>query len=881
MKKAEVKTAEVREEFLKFFESKKHTRVASSSLLPQNDPTLLFSNAGMNQFKDLFLGNETRDYVRATTAQKCLRISGKHNDLENVGVTARHHTFFEMMGNFSFGDYFKKEAIDFAYEFVKDVIKLDLDRLWITIFDDDDEAGELWKKAGVPADRILKCGAEDNFWSMGDTGPCGPCSELHYYVGDSPKNQSEAEFRKDDGTYLEFWNLVFMQFNRSADGKMNPLPSPSVDTGMGLERMVSILNNFTSNYDTDTLRGVISICEDLTGNKYDGSDFTVRNLKEDKAYAKDVAMRVIADHSRSISFLIADGVVPSGAGRGYVLRRLIRRAVRHARVLDFKDEFLAETCSGVIKLLSAAYPQLKEQSELIIRIVSAEESKFNETIDAGLTLLSKEIKDMSAGDVLPGATAFLLHDTYGFPLDLTEDVLKAEQLTVNQEEFDTAMTAQKTRSRDDRKNQKIEFVSHDLANAPTEFLGYSQTTAEATLLKFFPAEDGSYALQFDSTPFYAESGGQVGDSGIVKLKNCKLKVIDTQKAQGKFFIHQAEIIEGELSDSDLNKAATLTVDSDSRLEIRRHHSATHLLHSALRKFLGDHVKQAGSRVDSNSLRFDYSHFDSVTDEQLAKISAWVNQEIRNNYHANTEIMDVEAAKKRGATALFGEKYGDEVRVVELGPNSMELCGGIHVDATGEIGLLVINSETSIATGTRRIECSVSKGVEAQINNLLSQQKKLAQLLKSNPKDITTKIEKLITQQKSLEKELETARAQAASSNAGDLLSDPYTSAAGIKVITSIVDQTDNSTLKGMVDELRVKLGSGVVVLASPQADKSSIIIAGATKDLKGQVHAGKILGEAVKDFGGRGGGRPDFAQAGGVSADQASEMLDKFKSLID
>ncbi|MEZ4753781.1 MAG: alanine--tRNA ligase [Bdellovibrionota bacterium] len=666
-----MKTEEIRKAFLDYFASKDHTVVQSSAVIPEDDPTILFTNAGMNQFKDCFLGAEKRDYVRAVSCQKCIRISGKHNDLENVGVTARHHTFFEMLGNFSFGDYFKEDAIKYAWEFVTEVLKLDKQRLWATVHLSDDEAEELWKKhSDIPADKILRLD-EDNFWSMGDTGPCGPSSEIFYYLGDDVKKQSKKDFLKDDGTYVEIWNLVFMQFDRSEDGTQTPLPMQSVDTGAGLERISAIMQGKKANWDCDLLREIISKVESVSAKKYDGSSYEVKNLQKDKAYATDVAMRVIADHARMASFSIAGGVMPSSEGRGYVLRRVMRRAIRHGRVLEFKETFLAKICDQVISLMGDHYNELKEKRTQILKVVEAEERKFYETLDSGLEILKKEAKGIKKGKLFPGETAFTLHDTYGFPLDLTQDALKEYSLEVDVPAFDKAMAKQKERSRDDRKSQSISYSAVKVDGKPTEFLGYSKTEAESKVQQILEIDGKNtfktgdlVSLVFNATPFYAESGGQVADTGCINLNGTRLEVIDAQKTPDGHFIHTCKLIEGRIDKSFAGKKAELSVDTARRNLIRANHSATHLVHSALREVLGDHVKQAGSRVDQNTLRFDYSHFEPVTDQQLHEIQTFVNDQIRANHEVITQEMSVDAAKKAGATALFGEKYGELVRVVE-------------------------------------------------------------------------------------------------------------------------------------------------------------------------------------------------------------------------
>ena len=880
---------DIRRKFLEYFAQQGHTVVASSGLVPHDDPTLLFSNAGMNQFKDCFLGAEKRAYVRAASSQKCMRISGKHNDFENVGMTARHHTFFEMLGNFSFGDYFKKEAIKYAWEFLTEVMKLPKSRLWVTIYDQDEDAGKLWSEnTDVLPGRILKLGAEENFWAMGDTGPCGPCSEIHYYLGDDESKQSEASFRLDDGTYLEIWNLVFMQFDRSADGTLTPLPRPSIDTGMGLERFSSILQGKRSNYDCDLLRPIISRTEELCGFKYDGSSYQVRNLKTDAAYARDVAMRVIADHSRSTAFLIADGVHPGADGRGYVLRRLIRRAIRHGRALNFSEPFLAHTCAVVAKMFALDYPNLAERSETILKVVDAEERKFHETLDAGLSILTREAEKLSAKQLFPGSIAFQLHDTFGFPLDLTQDALKAYGRTVDQDEFNRAMQAQRSRSREDRKAAAITFKSLKIDVPATEFIGYSDLNSDSKLLHIEAAEDTSgklaagavLGLVFDRTPFYAESGGQVGDCGTIESSTVRLRVNDTTKTAAGHILHHCEVLEGEISAKMLRNQFKLAVDSQRRIDIRAHHSATHLLHAGLRAILGSHVQQAGSRVDESTLRFDFSHFEPLTDSQIEQLHDYINQQVRANYEVKTEIMQIELAKKRGAMALFGEKYGDQVRVVEIGANSLELCGGTHVSRSGDIGFVTVVSEGGVSAGVRRIECVAGSSA---LRNLLVEQRErrqLAQLLKGETQHLPEKVERVINRVRLLEREADTLRAQLAQAASGSFSSNIRTSPRGISVIAEIVPDTDVNALKGMVDSLRVKLGSGVVALASTGAD-GGVLVSGVTSDLVKKVHAGNLVKQSAAISGGRGGGRADFAQAGGLNPSQLRETLDKLFELVE
>lgn len=883
-----MKGNQVRQAFLDFFKSKGHEVIQSSSLVPDNDPTLLFANAGMVQFKDCFLGTDRRPYSRAATCQKCLRISGKHNDFENVGITARHHTFFEMLGNFSFGDYFKEDAIKFAWEFVTRTLQIPRERLWITIFEKDDEAAALWQKhTDLLPGRIVRLGEKDNFWAMGETGPCGPCSEIHYYAGNNLAEQSEAHFRQDDGSYLEFWNLVFMQYERDGSGKLSPLPRPSVDTGMGLERTTMILGGFKSNYDTDLLRRVISVCENLSGFSYDGSDYTQRDLRSDAAYARDVAMRVIADHSRAMSFLIAEGIQPGPEGRSYVLRRIIRRALRHGRVLRFAEPFLSKTCAEVISMFGEHYPELKERRDLILRIVDAEERKFYETLDSGLAVLTREIEKIKKGALFPGPVAFLLHDTYGFPLDLTQDALKAYGLKVDIDAYELSMQAQRERSREDRKDKGFAFKSVKIDAPRTQFLGYETTEAESRLAAVIPdrqkaqsAVAGDFvSLVFDSTPFYAESGGQVGDTGLIEFSDCRLRVIDTQKVQDSYHLHYCQVLEGELALSARGNSARLAVDVDRRRRIMANHSCTHLLHAALRSVLGEHVKQSGSRVDENTLRFDYSHFEPVNDEQLAQIQSFVNEQIRLDHARLTREMPIEQARQTGAMALFGEKYGETVRVVEFGPVSLELCGGTHVTRTGEIGLMLVSGETGISAGVRRIECWAGASAHEQVLRERRERSLIAASLKGDTSNLPERIEKILSRQRELEREIETLKVRLASSASGDLAATARSSPAGIKVIVQEVAGADADTLREMVDRLRVKLGSGVVALASAAGDKA-IIVAGVTSDLASRVSAGGLVKEAARIGGGKGGGRPDFAQAGGIDPGAVSTALGKIFDLV-
>lgn len=872
-----MKTAEIRERFLKFFEGKGHTIVPSSSLVVSNDPTLLFANSGMVPFKDLFIGAEKRSYTKATSSQKSLRIAGKHNDFENVGVTARHHTFFEMLGNFSFGDYFKAEAISYAWEFVFKQLCFDPKRIWVTVYLDDDEAFNLWVKAGISKDRIVRMGAETNFWQMGDVGPCGPSSEIFCFLGEDLSVQSEEDFKKDDGRYVEIWNLVFMQFERTKSGELKPLPKPSIDTGMGLERVTAALKLLPSNYDTDVMRSIISTVEKLSGFKYDGTDFEVRDLKTDMPYARDVAMRVIADHSRAISFLIADGVRPASDGRGYVLRRLIRRAARHGRVLELKVPFLKEACATVIKEMSSVYNELKTQEKNILEVVFAEEQKFAETLDSGMTILKKEVDKLKPGQSFPGKVAFQLHDTFGFPLDLTEDALKPYGVKVDGVAFDKAMAEQRERSRDERKGQEITYEAIKISSGATKFLGYSELSSKSKLLEVAQLGGGVQGLIFDSTPFYGESGGQVGDRGEITFPDCTLKVLDTQKIHGAF-IHRFETIAGEFSPKMIGKEAELSVDRIRRHRIRTNHSATHVIHAALRNILGTHVAQAGSRVDDETLRFDYSHHAPVSETQLHEIHHFAATEVLSNYEVDTKVLPIEEARKTGAVALFGEKYGDVVRVVFIGPNSIEFCGGTHVSRSGDIGSIYILSEGGISSGVRRIECVAGIGALELVLKQRKERLGLVELLKGS--ELTDKVERMMLRIKALEKEVEGYKARLASNRGAELISSAKTSPKGVKVIQAVVqDIADIDGLKTLVDTVRAQVGSGVVVLAA-DIDGQGTLVAGVTKDLTSTVHAGNLIKDVIKTVGGKGGGRPDFAQAGGMSADKLAGLLESAFRLI-
>lgn len=880
-----MKTAELREVFLQYFEAQQHTRVASSSLYVTDDPTLLFPNAGMNQFKNLFLGAETAPYNRAATSQKCLRISGKHNDFENVGITPRHHTFFEMLGNFSFGDYFKKEAIAFAWDFLCTHLKLDPDRLWVTIHESDDESEKLWvEQTGFPVDRIVRLGDAENFWSMGDTGPCGPCSEIHYFISaDDPSTATRLDLENDTGRFIEIWNLVFMQFNARPDGTREALPKPSVDTGMGLERIAAIVQGVHSTYETDILRSIIQVCEDLSDIPYDGASFS-KEAGMETQYSRDVAMRVIADHSRAAAMLIADGILPSSEGRGYVLRRILRRAIRHGKSLAFPKPFLATTTAEVIRLMGGQYPELRERAELIYKVVDAEERKFYETLDAGLALLEREAKDLQSGELFPGKAAFLLHDTYGFPLDLTEDALKPYGLRVDASAFQHEMTEQRERSREDRKKHVLTSLSVAPSTPISQFLGYETLRTDSRVLQLSfegeGAESGdSLSVIVEETPFYAESGGQVGDTGTITLPGAILRVEDTQKLPSNHIVHLCVVEEGRVENGMKMPSAALCVDTARRQKIALNHSATHLVHAALREVLGDHVHQAGSRVDDCTLRFDYSHFDVVPDETLLEIQAHVNRQIRANADVETEVLPLAEAKARGAMALFGEKYGTHVRVVRIGSRSLELCGGTHTKRSGDIGMLLITHEGGISSGVRRIECITAHTAEHYVDTQFRDKRSVAALLKCDFRSIAPRVEKILERNRHLEKQLEDFRSRLAQGSTDELVAQKVVTAGGIPIVAAKVSVADSDELRALVDRLRLKLGSGVVVLASSSGDRG-ILVAGVTADLTSKVHAGKLVKSIAESSGGKGGGRPDFAQAGGLDPVLCAKMLDKITDFI-
>lgn len=841
-------SADLRKLFLDFFASKGHEVVASSPLVPANDPTLLFTNAGMVQFKETFLGQETRKYTRAVTTQRCVRAGGKHNDLENVGYTARHHTFFEMLGNFSFGDYFKREAIQYAWEFLTETLALPPEKLWITVFEEDDEAADIWlKELGVSADRFSRIGAKDNFWSMGDTGPCGPCSEIFYDHGEDIAGGPPGTPEEDGDRYIEIWNLVFMQFDRSADGTLTPLPKPSVDTGMGLERLAAVLQNVHNNYEIDLFQHLIEAIQALSGTE-DSSNFS---------------LRVIADHIRSCSFMIADGVHPSNEGRGYVLRRIIRRAIRHGHKLGLKESFFHKLVQPLVNEMGDAFPELKQAQALVEKALLQEENRFADTLDNGLRILDQAIEDMGDKEI-PGETVFLLYDTYGFPIDLTADIARERGLTIDIAGFERAMEAQRTRARS--ASQFAGGLSEQIAiDGETAFCGYSQTQETGTITAIIA--DGEHVdqleagqegvLVLDHTPFYAESGGQVGDHGEITSDNASFTVSDTRK-QGKAFTHIGRCEHGQFH---VGQSVTAQIDESNRQATALNHSATHLLHAALRNVLGDHVMQKGSLVDPQRLRFDFSHFEPVTPEQLHDIERMVNQQIRLNHPVDTKLMAIEEAKKSGAMALFGEKYDDEVRVLSMGDFSIELCGGTHVQHTGDIGLLKITAEAGIASGVRRIEALTGDKALDYIDTTQSTLNQVSDLLKAKPDNVQDKAALLVQRSRELEKELESLKAKLASS-AGDDLANSVQEINGIKVLASSLEGADGKALREAVDQLKNKLGTAAIVLTAVKDEKITII-AGVTKDITDKIRAGDLVGHVASQVGGKGGGRPDMAQGGG------------------
>ena len=856
-----MKSAAIREAFIKYFEGKGHTQVASSSLVPGNDPTLLFTNAGMVQFKDAFLGREKRNYVRAVSSQRCVRAGGKHNDLENVGYTARHHTFFEMLGNFSFGDYFKRDAITFAWEFLTspEWMAIPAEKLWVTVYADDDEAYQIWNQdVGIPAERMVRIGdnkggkyASDNFWSMGDTGPCGPCTEIFYDHGEDVFGGPPGSPDEDGDRYIEIWNNVFMQFNRDADGTMTPLPAPSVDMGMGLERISAVMQHVHSNYEIDLFQNLIT----ATAEVLNVSDLTHTSL------------RVIADHIRSCAFLVSDGVMPSNEGRGYVLRRIIRRAARHGNKLGANAAFFHKLVAPLATEMGEAYPELVIRQAQIEKVLLQEEEQFAKTLEQGMKILEQDLADLSASQI-PGDTVFRLYDTYGFPVDLTADIAREKGLSLDLDGFESAMEAQRTRARS-ASNFKVDLSDELALDGETAFSGYQSLVDDVVVKAILRdgqrvnslKEGDAGIIILESSPFYGESGGQAGDSGYLTAEGVRFEVRDTHKSGGHH-LHHGLVLSGAIAEGE---ELCAEVNNEVRQATALNHSATHLLHAALRKVLGEHVSQKGSLVDSQRLRFDFSHFEAVSKQELTEIETLVNQQIRLNTPVQTEVMDMESAGKRGAMMLFGEKYGDSVRVLSMGGDfSIELCGGTHVQRTGDIGLMRISAESGIAAGVRRIEAVTGAAALAAFDSAENELSNLAGLLKTGREKIADKVQQLLAQQKQLEKELSALKGKLASSAGNDLMSQ-VEEINGVKVLITKLDGADAKSLRDTVDQLKNKLGSGVLLLAADEGEKVSLV-AGVTKDLTGRFKAGDIMKLAAEAVGGKGGGRPDMAQGGGTDS---------------
>ena len=844
-----MKSAEIRQKFLQFFADRGHEIVPSSSLVPGNDPTLLFTNAGMVQFKDAFLGDEIRAVNRATSSQRCVRAGGKHNDLENVGYTARHHTFFEMLGNFSFGDYFKRDAIKYAWEFLTVEMGLPAEKLWVTVYQDDDEAAALWlDEMKIDPTRFSRLGEKDNFWAMGDTGPCGPCSEIFYDHGEEVAGGPPGSPDEDGDRYIEIWNLVFMQYERKADGTLTPLPKPSVDTGAGLERVAAVMQNVHSNYEIDLFQALLADIGEITG---------VKDLSNN-------SLRVIADHIRSCSFLIVDGVLPSNEGRGYVLRRIIRRAVRHGYQLGVKEVFFYKIVAGLVKVMGEAYPELKAKQTIVEKALRDEEQQFARTLENGMTILEKAIANLK-GDTLAGETVFKLYDTYGFPVDLTADVARESNIMLDMEGFEAAMQVQREQARAAGNFSAVDKLELDGVEI-TDFRGYEALEATGDVAAIYVDGEPRDALKagesatlvLTRSPFYGESGGQVGDSGTLFADGVEFRVDDTQK-QNDVMLHIGELVIGSLK---LGASLGAQVAANARKAITLNHSATHLMHSALRNTLGEHVTQKGSLVDAARLRFDFSHSAPMTVDEIATIEAAVNAEILANTSVAKEVMALEAAQQRGAMALFGEKYGDEVRVVSMGGKfSVEFCGGTHVERTGDIGLFKIVGESGISSGVRRIEAVTGQGALALVAREEQTLKQLCDLVKANQEDLLDRVKQINASNKALEKELDQLKAKIASSAGSDLASSAK-DVAGIKLLACAVDDFDPKALRETVDQLKNKLGSAVVLLISTAGGKVSIV-AGVSKDLTDRVKAGELANMVATQVGGKGGGRPDMAMAGG------------------
>ena len=871
---------EIRARFLKYFEERGHVVVPSSGILPKNDPTLMFTNAGMNQFKDCFLGLEDRGYYRAASSQKCVRAGGKHNDLENVGRTARHHTFFEMLGNFSFGDYFKKEAIAFAWEFLTVDLKLDKSRLYVTVYTDDDEAADIWhQQEGVPRERIYRFGEKDNFWSMGDTGPCGPCTEIFWDNGPEVGCGSpDCAVGCDCDRYMEIWNNVFMQFNRSADGVLTPLPKPSVDTGMGLERITTVMQGVHSNYDTDLLQGIIRHIERHSGKKYGDNE------------KDNVSMRVIADHCRAVTFLICDGALPSNEGRGYVLRRIMRRAARHAKMLGVGEPLLYRMVEAVREMMGDAYPELAEREAYIKKVVLAEEERFTETLDRGLGILNDEVATLRGvgKTVIPGDVLFRLYDTFGFPVDLTADIVESEGFTVDEAGFEACMEKQRELGRENWKGSGAAGIA-DIYKAihnrgiHSQFVGYDATLNYSPILALVregveadsAAAGDRVDLIVEATPFYGESGGQAGDRGSISSGSAHLEVVETSRPFSDLIVHHCQVKEGAVRVGD---AVNLTVTGASRNATARNHTATHLLQTALRQVLGEHVKQAGSLVSADRLRFDFTHFSAMTAAELSQVEALVNGFVMDNAPVITNQMPISEAIEAGATALFDEKYGDTVRVVRVGDVSMELCGGTHVRAAGEIGLFKIVSEAGIAAGVRRIEALTGNGALAFVRQMEDEQRAMASLLKAEGGNPLERLEKLLGRQRELQREIETLQGKLNAAASGDLLSQAV-EVNGVKLLAVEVRIEDVKGLRDLSDTLKERMGEGVIVLGADIGGKANLLVA-VSKGLSARIKAGDLVKQLAPVVGGSGGGKPELAQAGGSQPGKIGEALSQVARLL-
>ncbi len=878
--------ADIRKKFLEYFEKNNHAIVESSPLTPKDDPTLLFTNAGMVQFKKLFLGQEKRDYKRATTSQKCLRVGGKHNDLENVGRTARHHTFFEMLGNFSFGDYFKEDAIKFCWEFLTDELGLDKERLYITIYKDDEDAGELWKKvANVPAERIFKLGEKDNFWSMGDTGPCGPCSEVHYDQGEAVGCGPDCGIGKCDcDRYLEIWNLVFMQYDQAEDGTRTDLPRPSIDTGMGLERIAAVCQGVTSNYETDLFQSIIEYTAELAGVKY-------REPGEAGAEI-DTALQVIADHSRAIAFLIPDQVLPSNEGKGYILRRLIRRAYRFGKLMGLEGSFLWKTASKVVEDMGGHYAELEESKDFMVEVVKGEEEGFAKTLDKGLEMLELELAELKKANIaiVPGEITFKLYDTYGFPIDIVRDVAEKLGMDVDEAEFDTFMQEQKTRSKAAWKGSGEKDVASIFQtlleqDVTSEFSGYEEMIEQSeiayllemngTVVETLP-EGTTGWLVAKTTPFYGESGGQLGDTGEIAASSGKAIVLDTVKPSQNLTAHKVQIAEGDMKTGE---SCFLNVDRGQRLATMRNHTVTHLLHGALQNILGDHAKQAGSLVGPDRLRFDFTHIKGLSDDEIAQVEAMVNQQILDAIPVERTVMSIKEAQAKGATALFGEKYGDTVSIIEVPGISMEFCGGTHLDNTGVAGSFIITSEAGVAAGIRRIEAATGGNATAYLNERRAAVTEAGAMLKAQPAELPTKIKILQQQVKDMAKEMKSLQAKLASGAGKDMMSD-LEEINGVQVLAVELEAPNMGVMLEQMDALRSKIPSGIICLVAGHDDGKVSVALSVTKDLHDRYKAGDLIKPVAGEVGGGGGGRPDMARAGGTDAAGIPNAIAKIKELV-